>query len=162
MSLSLSPRVAAECYMALRSGVAVTSSCSLYQLSSLAQDHRCQLFPCISAPLFQGCSSVSLSAILGSYVSAVQDCDVNPEAAVFILMSSLHPLTGAGRVLSNSSAFRNFRHSPCLCRCLCILKSALYISAQKCFPQTTFDLLSFMTSELQMFMDSNSGYNPMN
>lgn len=43
-----------------------------------------------------------LCTILGSYISGVQGCDVTVEAAVFILMSSLHPLSGPGRVLSNS------------------------------------------------------------
>ena len=36
---------------------------------------------------------VFLCTILGSYISGVQGCDVTSEAAVFILMSSFHPLS---------------------------------------------------------------------
>lgn len=36
---------------------------------------------------------VFLCTILGGYISGVQGCDVTSEAAVFILMSSFHPLS---------------------------------------------------------------------
>lgn len=108
VSVLLSVSVAAECYMVLSSEVAVISSCSLYQLSSLPQDHDCQLILCIPMLLFKSCSSMFLCTILGIYISAVQGCDVTSEAAVFILMSSLHPLSGHGILLSNSLMLRNF------------------------------------------------------
>lgn len=79
--------VTAESYMVLLHAI---SSCWLCQLSSLAQDHHCQLLLCSPMLLWKSCSSVFV------YYSwkLHQDCDVTSKAAVFILMSSSQPLTG--------------------------------------------------------------------
>ena len=92
------------------------------------QDHHRQLFLCSPLLPFKSCSSMFLCSILGSYISGVQDRDVTSEAAVFILMSSLHPLAGVGRVLSNGLMLRDFKCPPYTLKSKCSVLHCLFYS----------------------------------
>lgn len=74
------------CYMTLSSGASVTSSCSLYQLSSRLQDHHCQLILRIPTLLFKSSSSMLLCVLFLGATSVVFKAVTSSQRQLFLFL----------------------------------------------------------------------------